>query len=702
MTQHNLGFAYSQRIAGSREENLERAIAACEAALTIRTRDAFPQDWAGTQNNLGIAYSQRIAGSRGENLERAIAAYEAALTIRTRDAFPQDWAETQNNRGTAYKYRITGSHGENLERAIVAYEATLQVYTRDAFPTEYRLTLRNLGNLHFGEPHWDEAATAYQVAIAVGDDLLAAAPSEEGKQAEIGETTAMFVNLAFCLTQMGTPADAMRILERGKARLLAEALSLDDLRLDSLPVAQQKRIAALRLTIRELEGEYRLPTNAPRRRSTVALNEVLGTARRELSGIIAAIRADNADFMSQELALPELLALIPQGGALVAPLFTDQGSAVFIVPYGTQEVTNAHMLRLDGFKSDDLRTLLRGSVNDPEWGGWLGAYFNFRRGRNFPAWCAAMDDFTGQLWNKFVGTIYARLVEFGINQIIIMPQGGLGLLPIHAAWRIVDGQKRYLLDDIEVRYAPSGYALRTAQIRAAAHQQKSALVAGVSKYVNLNDLPNVPVEVESIAECFHTMPLLNAQTTRQAVIDQTPGKAYVHLSCHGNFAFGGVNDSALYLANDEPLTMTDILTRLKLDAARLVSLSACETGITDTSRNPDEFVGLPAAFMQAGAPGVVSTLWTVADNSTALLMEKFYRLHIKDGKPPATALREAQLWLRELTRRELGAYYEEIYMRMSPDSALDASIKLIQENGSPDDRLYAHPFYWAAFTYTGA
>jgi len=49
--------------------------------LTVRTREAFPQDWAWTQNDLGYAYRNRIQGSRAENIEAAIKAYEAALTV---------------------------------------------------------------------------------------------------------------------------------------------------------------------------------------------------------------------------------------------------------------------------------------------------------------------------------------------------------------------------------------------------------------------------------------------------------------------------------------------------------------------------------------------------------------------------------------------------------------------------------------------
>jgi hypothetical protein len=45
-----------------------------------------------TQNNLGIAYRNRIRGEKAENIELAIASFTAALSVYTRDAFPEYWA----------------------------------------------------------------------------------------------------------------------------------------------------------------------------------------------------------------------------------------------------------------------------------------------------------------------------------------------------------------------------------------------------------------------------------------------------------------------------------------------------------------------------------------------------------------------------------------------------------------------------------
>ena len=110
-----------------------------EAALTVYTREAFPQNWAKAQSNLGVAYRKRIKGSRADNIEAAIKAYEAALTVFTRETFPQNWAMTQHNLGSAYNDRIQGSRADNTEAAIKAYEATLTVYTREDFPQDWAM-----------------------------------------------------------------------------------------------------------------------------------------------------------------------------------------------------------------------------------------------------------------------------------------------------------------------------------------------------------------------------------------------------------------------------------------------------------------------------------------------------------------------------------------------------------------------------------
>lgn len=155
-------------------------------------------------------------------------------------------------------------------------------------------------------------------------------------------------------------------------------------------------------------------------------------------------------------------------------------------------------------------------------------------------------------------------------------------------------------------------------------------------------------------------------------------------------------NSGLVLANHDILTLSDIISGLNLETARLVTLSACETGITDIQQSPDEFIGFPTGFLQAGATGVVSTLWAVSDAATSLLIKHFYRVHLNEGLPPDQALRSAQLWLRDATRQELGETYKSI-TRMSQNEAYRELVM----DGDPGEKPYTNSYYWAAFTLTG-
>jgi CHAT domain-containing protein len=187
------------------------------------------------------------------------------------------------------------------------------------------------------------------------------------------------------------------------------------------------------------------------------------------------------------------------------------------------------------------------------------------------------------------------------------------------------------------------------------------------------DLAYAEVEGEQLARLFgepHTQILLNDEATAAALKKRRA--SYLHFSCHGFYRWDDPLQSGLILARGEPFTLAQVLGELKLDTCRLVALSACETGITEVRQSSDEYLGLPAGFLQAGAPAVLSTLWPVNDLSTMLLIERFYQRHLQAGEDFPSALRHAQRWLRSVTA------------------------------GEPTQRPFAHPYYWAAFTFAGA
>ena len=722
--QGELGNSLQQNPQGRRAENLEQAIHHYTQALEVYTRAAFPEQWATTQNNLANAYRNRIKGSRADNIEQAIHHYAQALEVRTRAAFPEQWATTQNNLANAYRNRIKGSRADNIEQAIHHYAQALEVYTRAAFPADHRQTQRNLGNLLFGERRWLEAQSALKSAIDAGRDLLAVAVTDEGRRAEVAETAQLFARSAFCQLRQGQAAESLLTLEQGKTRLLTEALALSGANMAVLTAAQQYSYKAAVEQVRGLEAELRLPADTPvlsqiegpgqrHEREVVA---DLTQARADLNTLIETIRQEQPDFMPTGLNLDQLLALIPPGGALVAPLITSQGSAVFVIPEDqtsqvleTCEVSADWIVWLDEFTDDDLRELLQGPDDISEWGGWLGAYFQMRQ--NWQGWLDAIETIGDVLRQKLIGPIVQKLNQLGVtpgSPLLLLPQGGLGLLPLHAA----------LLDEYPVTFAPSGYALHAARQRLGANgdltpsqpspgRGRNTLLAVVNP---TGDLPFTPAEGDAIAALFDpafVTRLDGGAATLNAINHHLqPATCHLlHFSGHGFYNWREAMQSGLVLA-DGPLTLSRLISQADLGAVRLVTLSACETGITDIRQSLDEFLGLPAGLMQAGAPAVVSTLWAVNDLSTMLLMERFYQHYLQDGLPLPEALRRAQLWLRDdVTAGKLVTYFDaeqDLLLNATKMPAAMVNDQFVRFATLPaDSRPFSHPYYWAAFTFSG-
>ena len=170
-------------------------------------------------------------------------------------------------------------------------------------------------------------------------------------------------------------------------------------------------------------------------------------------------------------------------------------------------------------------------------------------------------------------------------------------------------------------------------------QNKARIVKGKGIYAVINPEENpAPVftrcEGQVTSKFFNSNQVDNGEIgTRATVLNRVPEKAYLHFSCHGNYNWNDPPQSGLYLVGGRTLSLTDLQNdEVDMSSARLVTLYACETGITDIIKgSADEFVGLPAGFMLAGVPCVVSSLWSVPNIFTAILMERFYYNHVVSG-----------------------------------------------------------------------
>ncbi|MCC6968978.1 MAG: hypothetical protein IT434_02045 [Phycisphaerales bacterium] len=159
LIQNNLSAALNDQALASesaeRARLLGEAVAACREALTVRTRDALPQEWAMTQINLGKAlHSQAMAcegAERARLFVEAVTAFRETLTVYSRNSLPQEWALTQNNLGAALTYQASASEGAERARllgeAVAACCEALTVRTRDTLPYDWAMTQSNLGNV---------------------------------------------------------------------------------------------------------------------------------------------------------------------------------------------------------------------------------------------------------------------------------------------------------------------------------------------------------------------------------------------------------------------------------------------------------------------------------------------------------------------------------------------------------------------------
>jgi CHAT domain-containing protein len=193
----------------------------------------------------------------------------------------------------------------------------------------------------------------------------------------------------------------------------------------------------------------------------------------------------------------------------------------------------------------------------------------------------------------------------------------------------------------------------------------------------------------------------------------------LHFSCHGKFNARSPLESALFLADPEGnlgasanLTLAEIFEKLDLQQCRVVTLSACESGVVDPTVISDEYIGIPSGFLFAGSLSVVSTLWTVDPLATTLFMTKFYR-YLKrnsqiDELNVTIAANKAQTWLRNLSSKKLARTtdnqkFQQLLKEVFPNQKRDYMKfqDLLEAAVKRQPYPFANPYYWTAFITTG-
>jgi len=158
-------------------------------------------------------------------------------------------------------------------------------------------------------------------------------------------------------------------------------------------------------------------------------------------------------------------------------------------------------------------------------------------------------------------------------------------------------------------------------------------------------LPGARAEGDAIAAVLGGSTLVvGADATRARFLQEAPRFAIIHIATHGYIDPDVPDFSGLLFAGDgdKPFTVLTAGDIYGMDlGARLVTLSACQTALGKTVEG-EGVLGLARAFLYAGAEVVVCSLWPVSDESTARLMESFYRSVWVGKATPEVALQRAQ------------------------------------------------------------
>jgi len=717
----------------------DRAREHLKLALTHRSRKRNPRDWAYTQLNLAVALSHCESGDRRANLRRAIRHSTKARNAARSTSDIRLLAQAEHNlaseqfelfqmgglglrsqsrllqRAEASATEAVGlsaaagsqhQHGRawlliskarsargNRAGAIEAARTALTSLPVETVPADARDASRFL--MEVAQEHDD-----IDLAADAAEQLVEAAASVQSAHASAGSrsfsrhrasTSTDFRFAAHALVRAQRLEDAVVSLERGRARELSLPTLTEHLDLDALSHLDP----ALRTRIEEIGASFRA--------DILGLEEHWASDRADEYERIRSAVQETPTF---ETSLdPATLGQISQAAQPRCPLVY-LGSA----PLGSFAIiVDRHSngrVELDAIHAPDCTStaivelaMIGISPDTREFEGGENAYLlaQMNAPEHLDASLAALSPLIGEHLLSPLGDLLASRGSAGIT---LVPAGLLGLMPMHAiAWNDASGNRRCLVDDFAVTLAPSAQLQVACRQRASQRADDLVRLVGVANPLpHPNPLPGAELEIELVKGLVSTgecLTLKGDEATKQRVMEALPSATHVHFACHAHARFFDPQlSAAISLSDGEELSALEIA-RLEIPA-RLVVASACETGVLQGYDAIDESLGLASAFIAAGAAGVVSTLWEVDDFVAALIVSKLYEGIFVANKPPAEALRDAQLWMRAASDDAIDAY---VSSRAPLRAMRGACRSAAASDGSPP---HADPSCWAGFVFSGA
>ena len=780
-----------ERLGG--REDLSAAIEAVRAALSLTPED-HPGRPASLSNMAASLLSRfKLLGDR-EDLKAAIVAAQAAVNLTPDDHPVRPTYLNSLAVCLTYRFKLLGE-GSDLDAAIGAMRAAVSL-TPEVHPDRPG-RLNNLANMLSDRSRLLGAREDLDAAIGVARQavdllhrLVTSEPDVSQLSADASHATRRLVGLLWQDKKYEAMAEA---IENGRGvKLRADLVRSDTVPrgLDAsqavqyrdlvrLEREQQGKLEGLRTSLFDAEVLARqlksaiTPTEAEARALSQAHVQALAEQERKRAVLddamarlfeLRALRKrleecdPNFDPPAPKIAGLEALARDGHGAMVYLYPVDDELGTFWQVIHGGQGETpddaDQGMVKTLSFsraQSLVFNNISGGQTSEPI--GLLWAYLSWvstasdltaaadHKRLITEIWWRSLDHALEVLGRELLTPVWDRLRALGATQVVLIPGGQLGFLPLHATM-LADGTR--FGDHVEVRYAASAALLKRAHERLPRlHITKPHLVAIANPD---RSLAFTDGQVRNIAKLFDPEAATVAYGTtarREWLLSRAHDADYLELSTHATFDLYNPARSAFQLAYSdgtykqsgieaatpkvagsfEALTLGDIWQgQLALKPGCLVSANACETGQFDLNPKAlEEQLGFPAAFLSAGASAVIASFWAVNDFSTWLLTEALYRRMIKGGENPAGALQQASKELRALTCEEVikrvdrelpgveavrkAAEAEndtEAYHAATATLSAMRSQRAQLARQDPASRPFDHPYYWAAFGVHGA
>ncbi|HJV57978.1 MAG TPA: CHAT domain-containing protein, partial [Methylomirabilota bacterium] len=523
---------------------------------------------------------------------------------------------------------------QDWSRALGIYQQTIALATQvkrlGRLPGLYQGQARALAGLGRAE----EAFAASREAVGHIEELRADLGDSSLRTGFFEDKQGIYQLAVALALQAGHPEDAFTLAEQGRSRtfldLLGSQTTLSKGRTRALvdeEVGLRARLAQARADAEDADGS----TDADAARAAAE------TLERDYRAFLDRVRKESLEQASlmavDPVTLSEIQRLLPEGTTLLEYQVGEGGVVVWVL-----DRERFKMVRLPG----DRQSLLA----------------QVRRFRTAIAGQAPLAEVLPQAQGLYHRLLAPARGDIRGDRIVIVPHAILHYLPF-AALRSPAG--RWLVEDFALSTLPSASVLRYLVDKGADAPARALVVGNPDLGAGLA-LPWAEREARMVGQHEREATVLVRAAATEGQVKSLLGTAgLVHLATHGELSESDPLSSAILLTpgdgEDGRLEVREVF---GLDLhARLVVLSACETGLGQLSRG-DELVGLQRAFLYAGTPAVVTTLWKVDDRASFELIRAFYdRL---DAAGPMTALRQAQI---------------------------------------ETQRAFPHPFAWAAFGLTG-